>query len=167
MPLMLQLVQYPNTSSLYSTRVLLAGTNCATGATACAVSKLLGYFLDSGSPGRYQLCRRYCSLCSIRMCRVLARLMFNWQTQTTPPTLQLVQSQTGCNAIFDASESTAAVAPQRPPVLEKSKRKITPPDNTGVSTRRCHDVPTTIHANTQLITTRYAINLVLDDQSRH
>ena len=45
----MQLVQSLHTSSLYFTRVLLAGTNFPADATACAVSERLGLLLDPGS----------------------------------------------------------------------------------------------------------------------
>ena len=44
MPSMLQFVQSPNASGLYSTRVLLAGMNCAAGDVACAVSDASGLY---------------------------------------------------------------------------------------------------------------------------
>ena len=45
----MQLVQSLHASSLYSTRVHLAGTNFPADATACAVSERLGPLLDPGS----------------------------------------------------------------------------------------------------------------------
>ena len=48
-PPLIQLVQSLHASSLYSTRVLLVGTNFPAGATACAVSERLGPLLDPGS----------------------------------------------------------------------------------------------------------------------
>ena len=89
---MMQLVQSPNASSIYLTRVLLAGTNCATDAEACAISERLGPLLDSGSPGGYELSRRCCSLCSLRTPRAFTQLRFSWQAQPVPLMLQLVQS---------------------------------------------------------------------------
>ena len=57
----------------------------------------------------------------------------------------------GQNAIFDASRiCNSSCAAKLRPVLEKSKRNITRPDDTRVSTRRCNAVPITIHDNTQL-----------------
>ena len=45
----MQLAHSLRASSLYSTRVLLAGTNFPPDATACAVSERLGPLLDPGS----------------------------------------------------------------------------------------------------------------------
>ena len=47
-PPLIQLVQSLHASSLYSTRVLLAGTNFPAGATACAVFERLGPLIDPG-----------------------------------------------------------------------------------------------------------------------
>ena len=55
--------------------------------TACAFSKRLGSLLDPRSPGKNELCRQCCGLCSLRTCQVLARPVFNWPTRTVPPTL--------------------------------------------------------------------------------
>ena len=63
---LLQLVQSPKASGLYSIQVLLAGMNCASDAVAYAVFERLGLLLDPGSPGGYKVCWRYCSLCSLR-----------------------------------------------------------------------------------------------------
>ena len=147
-PPKMQLVQCPNASGLYLTRVLLAGTNCVTDAAACAVSERLGLLLDLGSPsgtncatdaaarivskrfgllldpsfpGRHKLCRRCCSWCSLK----LDEINFSMP-----------------------QESTAAGASQAPrPVLEKSKQKITRLDGRRASMSRYNTVPTTIHAN--------------------
>ena len=43
-PLIMKLVQFLNASGLYSTRVLLVGTNCATNFVACTASKRLGLY---------------------------------------------------------------------------------------------------------------------------
>ena len=97
---MLQLVQSPHASSLYSTRLVLAhttcaidvaacalfadlkplfdpdslaGTNCPTDATACAVSERPGPLLDLGFPCRYKLSRQYYILCSLQTPRVFTQ----------------------------------------------------------------------------------------------
>ena len=59
---MLQLMQSPNASGLYSTRVLLASTKYSGDAAACAVSERPGLLLDPGSPGRYEVRWRCFSL---------------------------------------------------------------------------------------------------------
>ena len=89
---MLQLVQYPNASALYLTRVLLADTMCAADTAACTVTKCLGPLLNPGSLERHKLCRRYCSLFSLRTLRAFIRHGFSWQARTVAPMLQLVQS---------------------------------------------------------------------------
>ena len=62
----LHLVQFANASSCKSTRVLVAGTNCAVyTAACCVVYEHLGPLHDPGSPGRHKLCCRCCSLCSL------------------------------------------------------------------------------------------------------
>ena len=65
-PPMLQLLQSPNATGLYSAQVPLVDTNSAAGVAAGAVSARLEYLLDPGSSGRHYLCRRYCSWCSLR-----------------------------------------------------------------------------------------------------
>ena len=109
---MAQLVQSLNASGLYSTRILLAGTNRAADVAACAVSERLGPLLGPGSPGRYELCRQCCSLCSLRTPRALTRPRFSWQARAMPPMLQLVQSQMGKMQFSTPPESATAVAPQ-------------------------------------------------------
>ena len=42
----------------------LAGENCPADAAACAVSERFGSLVDPSSPGRYEVSRRCCSLCS-------------------------------------------------------------------------------------------------------
>ena len=88
----MQLVQSPHASSLYPTRVLLARTTCAANDAASAIFERLGPLLDPASPGRQDLCRRCCSLCSFRTPRAFTRPEFSRQAQTAPPMLQLVQS---------------------------------------------------------------------------
>ena len=89
---MLQLVSSPHALSLHSTRVLLACTNCAVDDTAGAISERVRPLLDLGFPGRRYLCRRCCSLCSLRTPRAFTRPGFFWQARTVSLMLQLLQS---------------------------------------------------------------------------
>ena len=91
-PPMMQFVQSPHASNLYSTRVLLARTACDTSTVSCAVYERLGPLLDTGSSGRYKVCRRCCSSCSLRTPRAFPRLGFFWPARTVPSILKLVQS---------------------------------------------------------------------------
>ena len=125
---MLQLVQSPNASGLYSTLVLLAGTTCAADAAVCVVSKRLEPLLDPGSPDRHYLPRRCCSLCNLRTPRTFTRLGFSWQARTVSPMLRLVQSPnssglystrvhlTGMNCAADAV--ACAVSERLGPILD-------------------------------------------------
>ena len=70
---MLQLVQSLHAWSVYSTRVFLGRTTCAADDAACAVPECRGPLLDPGSPGRHELSRRCCSMCSVRTPRALTR----------------------------------------------------------------------------------------------
>ena len=102
-PPILPFVQSLNAPGLYSTLVLLAGTNWAADLAVCAVSERPGPLLDPGSPGRHKLGRRYCSLCSLQTPPTVTRPGLSWQARAVPLMLQLVQSLTEQNAIFDAS----------------------------------------------------------------
>ena len=72
-PPIMQLVQSPHASSLYSTRVLLARSTCTADDAACAISERLGPLLDPSSPCRHELSRRCYSLCSLRTPRAFTR----------------------------------------------------------------------------------------------
>ena len=65
-PPMLQLVQTPLASSLYSTRVLLVRATCTTDDATFAVFERLGSVLDPGSPCRHELSHRGYSLCTLQ-----------------------------------------------------------------------------------------------------
>ena len=90
--LMVQLVQSPNTSGLYLTRVLLMRGACAADTAACAVSERLGPLLNPGFPGAHYMCRRFCSFCSLCTPQAFTRSGPSWQARTVPLMLQLVQS---------------------------------------------------------------------------
>ena len=117
-PPMLQLVQSPHASTLYSTRVLLARTICTADDAACAISARLGLLLDPCAPrttciaddaawaisarleplldpcapGAHNLYRRCCSLCNLRTPRPFTRPVCSWRAQLVPLMVQLVQS---------------------------------------------------------------------------
>ena len=89
-PPMLQPVQSPNASRLYSARVLLARNTCAANATACAVLKHLGPSHEPGSPGRQYLCHQCCSFCNLKMPRAFTQPRFFWQALPVLPMLEFV-----------------------------------------------------------------------------
>ena len=117
---MLQLVSSPHALSLHSTRVLLACTNCAVDDTAGAISERVRPLLDLGFPCRRYLCRRCCSLSSLRTPRALTRHGFFWRARTVSLMLQLVQSLNalslhstrvllaGTNCTADAADGTVS-----------------------------------------------------------
>ena len=71
-PPMMQLVQSPNASGLYSTLVFLADTICATHyCSLCSLRTPRTFRRDQDYLGRHKLCRRCCSLCNLPTPRAL------------------------------------------------------------------------------------------------
>ena len=64
-PPLMQLVQSPHASSLYSTRVLLARTTRTAVVAVCAFYARLEPLLDPCAPGAHYSYRHWCSLCSL------------------------------------------------------------------------------------------------------
>ena len=90
-PLMMQLVQYPNASGLDSIRVLLTGTNCTANLQ----------LVQSPNASRLYSTRTLltdtnyatdAAACGPLMPSAFTRPGFFWQAQIAPPMLQLVQS---------------------------------------------------------------------------
>ena len=72
-PLMLQLVQSPNPSGLYSTRIPWQARTIPPMPQLVQSSKTPRAFTRPGFPGRHELSRRCYSLCSLRTHRVFTR----------------------------------------------------------------------------------------------
>lgn len=76
-PPMVQLVQSPHASSLYSTRAVLAYTTFATDVAACAFFARLEPLLDPCAPDMQHLCHRCLRVWSLRTPRAFTRPGFH------------------------------------------------------------------------------------------